>query len=139
MRAFKFVALVLPLAMFVTACEGDIADIPTTPDPVTVTETFSGTLTVNGGVTHTFLTSATGSVKATLTSMGEEPPALVGISLGTYSAAQVCQAILSRDNAVVTTVVEGTVTTLGGTLCVRIYDVGSLTKAAPYEIRVEHK
>jgi hypothetical protein len=139
MRAFKLVALVLPLAMFAAACEGDLADIPTTPDPVTVTETFSGTLTVNGAATHAFFTAATGAVTATLTSLGEEPPAMVGISLGTLSTTQVCSTLLSRDNAVVTTVVEGTVTTLGGSLCVRIYDVGSLTASVPYEIRIEHK
>lgn len=139
MRAFKLVALVLPLAMFATACEGDIANIPTTPDPVAVTETFSGTLTKNGAATHTFYNTATGSITATLTSLGEEPPEMVGISLGTFSATQVCSTVLSRDNAVVTTVVEGTVTTLGGSLCVRIYDVGSLTGPVPYEIRVDHK
>lgn len=139
MRVFKLVALVLPLAMFVTACEGDLADFPTTPDPVTVTETFSGTLTVNGAATHVFFTTATGAVTATLTSLGEEPPSTVGMSLGTYSTTQVCSTVLSRDNAVVTTVVEGTVTTLGGSLCVRIYDVGNLAKPVPYEIRVEHK
>jgi hypothetical protein len=139
MRVFKLVALVLPLAMLVTACEGDLADIPTTPDPVTVTETFSGTLTVNGAATHVFFTTATGAVTATLTSLGDEPPTAVGMSLGTYSTTQVCSTVLSRDNAVVTTVVEGTVTTLGGSLCVRIYDVGSLAKPVPYEIRVSHK
>lgn len=139
MRAFKLVTLVLPLVMFATACGGDLADIPTTPDPVTVTETFSGTLTVNGAATHAFFTNATGTVTATLTSLGEEPPDLVGLSLGTLSTTQVCSTVLSRDNAVVTSVVEGTVTTLGGSLCVRIYDVGSLTKAVPYELRVDHK
>lgn len=139
MRVFKLAALVLPLAMFVAACEGDIANFPTTPDPVTVTETFSGTLTVNGAATHVFFTSATGMVTATLTSLGEEPPSTVGLSLGTFSTTQVCSTVLSRDNAVVTTVVAGTVTTLGGSLCVRIYDVGRLTAPVPYEIRVEHK
>jgi hypothetical protein len=47
--------------------------------------------------------------------------------------------VLTNDKAVVTSVVSGVVTTLGGNLCVRIYDVGSLTRSASYEIRVEHK
>ena len=29
-------------------CDGEINNIPTTPDPVFVTETFTGTLTING-------------------------------------------------------------------------------------------
>ncbi len=138
MRVFKFVALVLPLAMFAAACEGDLANIPTTPDPVTVTETFTGTININGAATHTFFTSATGTVTATLTSLGENPPAAIGLSMGTLSGST-CSLVLTNDKAVVTSVVSGTVTTLGGSLCVRIYDVGSLTESVPYEIRVEHK
>lgn len=138
MRAFKFVALVLPLAMFVTACEGDIAKIPTTPDPVTVTESFTGSVNINGAATHTFITSATGKVTATLISLGENPPAAIGLSMGTLSGST-CSLVLTNDKAVVTSIVTGTVTTLGGSLCVRIYDVGSLTASVPYEIRVEHK
>jgi hypothetical protein len=138
MRVFKFVALVLPLAMLATACEGDIADIPTTPDPVTVTETFTGTININGAATHSFLTSATGTVTATLTSLGDNPPPAVGLSMGTLSGST-CSLLLTNDRAVVTSTVSGTVTTLGGSLCVRIYDVGSLTGPVPYEIRVEHK
>lgn len=138
MRLFKFVAFVLPVAMFAVACEGDIASIPTTPDPVTVTETFTGTLNINGAATHSFNTLATGTVTATLTSLGENPPAAVGLSMGTMSGST-CSLVLTNDRAVVTSVVTGTVTTLVGSLCVRIYDVGSLTQAVPYEVRVEHK
>lgn len=138
MRAFKFLAFVLPLAMSAVACEGDIANFPTTPDPVTVTETFTGSVNINGGATHPFFSSATGTVSATLTSLGENPPSAVGLSLGTMSGST-CSLLLTNDRAVVTSIVSGTVTTLGGSLCVRIYDVGSLTATVPYEIRVEHK
>ena len=139
MRAFKFIALALPLLLATTGCDDNaFADLPLTPDPVTVTETFTGTITINGAATHTFFTSATGATTATLTSLGENPPALVGLSMGTWAGAT-CSLILTNDRAVVTSVVTGTVTTLGGSLCVRIYDVGSLTEPASYEIRVEHK
>lgn len=139
MRAFKFVVLVLPLVMFAGACSGEIANIPTTPDPVTVTETFSGTVNINGAATHSFFTGATGTVTATLTSLGENPPAAVGLSMGTFSTTGVCSIVLANDKAVATSVITGTVTTLSGSLCVRIYDVGSLTASVPYEIKVEHK
>ena len=138
MRAFKLVAVVLPLLLAVSACESEIDNIPTTPDPVTVTETFSGSININGAATHTFFTTATGAVTATLTSLGDNPPAQVGFSVGTFAGAN-CSLIITNDKAVVTTVVTGVVTTLGGSLCVRIYDVGSLTESVPYEIRVEHK
>ncbi len=138
MRAFKLVVLVLPLVMFAGACSGEIDNIPTTPDPVTVTETFSGTVNINGAASHTFYTSATGSVTATLTSLGETPPDLIGLSMGTLSGST-CMIVLANDRAVVTSVITGTVTTLSGSLCVRIYDVGSLTASVPYEIKVEHK
>lgn len=138
MRAFKLVAVLLPLLLTVSACESEFDNIPTTPDPVTVTETFSGSININGAATHTFFTSATGTVTATLTSLGDNPPAQVGFSIGTFAGAN-CSLLITNDKAVVTSVVAGVVTTLGGSLCVRIYDVGSLTESVPYEIRVEHK
>lgn len=138
MRAFKLVVVALPLLLAVSACESALDSIPTTPDPVAVTETFSGSVNINGAATHTFFTTATGEVTATLTSLGDNPPAQIGISLGTY-AGSTCSLVLTNDKAVVTSVVSGIVTTLGGSLCVRIYDVGSLTASVPYEIRVDHK
>ncbi len=138
MRAFKFVALALPLLLTAAACDSAIDNIPLTPDPVTVTETFSGSVNINGAATHSFFTTATGAVTATLISLGENPPEQVGFSLGTL-AGSTCSIVLANDKAIVTSVIVGAVTTLQGSLCVRIYDVGSLTQSVPYEIKVEHK
>ena len=102
-----------------------------------VSETFTGSINVNGAATHNFFTSATGTVTATVVSLGENPPANVGLLLGTWSGVA-CQVVLVNDRAVNTTVLSGTVTTLGGSLCVRIYDVGALTQSVPYEIKVDH-
>ena len=46
--------------------------------------------------------------------------------------------VLTNDNAVVTTVLLGTVSTLGGSLCVRVYDVGALTESVSYTFRCSH-
>ena len=137
MRLLILRALIASLAVTVAACSGLIDELPTTPDPVITTETFSGTLTVNGGQTHQFFTSATGAVVATLTSLGEAPPANVGFSMGTM-AGSTCTIVLANDNAVVTSVLTGTVSTLQGALCVRMYDVGRLTGPVDYTFTVSH-
>jgi len=139
MRLSMFRVFVLPLALMAGACSSVYDTFPTTPDPVIVTETFTGTININGAATHSFFTSATGSVTATLTSLGETPPTNVGFSLGTFSGTTCSVNVgLFSDKAVVNTVVIGTVSTLGGSLCVRINDVGALTESVPYTITVQH-
>ena len=133
-RAF----VLLPVLAFAVGCKGDINNIPTTPDPVIVTETFTGDLNVNGAATHNVFTGATGAVSATLTALGDEPPAKVGFSMGTLGSTGVCTAVITNDNAVVSSTLVGTVSTLAGSLCVRIYDVGSLTRTVPYSFTVTH-
>jgi hypothetical protein len=138
MRSLTFrlflLSLSLPLLM---GCEGEIANLPTTPDPVIVTDTFSGTININGAATHNVFTSATGVVSATLTSLGDNPPEKVGFSMGTLAGAT-CNVVLHNDNAVVTSNLTGTVATLAGSLCVRVYDVGSLTESVSYTFTVTH-
>jgi len=138
MRQFTArVAFVLPLLAAVAGCSGTINDIPTTPDPVIVTDTFTGSLNINGAQTHFVFLGATGTVTATLTSLGETAPSKVGFSMGTL-AGTTCTNVLWNDSAVVTTVLSGTVSTLGGSLCVRIYDTGALTETIPYTVTVSH-
>ena len=138
MRAFILRAVVLSVAVAAAGCEGEIANLPTTPDPVTVTETFTGTLTINGAQTHNVFTGATGLVTATVASLGETAPTKVGFSMGTLSSVGTCTVIVHNDNAVVTTALTGTVANLSGTLCVRIFDVGALTAPVDYTLTVSH-
>ena len=129
--------LIVVLALAAAGCSGIIDQLPTTPDPVITTETFTGTLNINGGQTHQFFTVATGQVVATLTSLGEQPPSKVGFSMGTM-AGSTCSVVLRNDNAVVTSVLTGTVTTLQGALCVSVYDVGVLAGPVDYTFTVSH-
>ena len=129
--------LMAALAVSVSACSGLIDELPTTPDPVITTETFTGTLTINGGQTHQFFTGATGAVTATLTSLGDEPPSKVGFSMGTM-AGSTCTIVLRNDTAVVTSVLTGTVSTLQGALCVSVFDTGALAKSVDYTFTVSH-
>jgi hypothetical protein len=72
-----------------------------------------------------------------VTSLGEAAPSKVGFSMGTL-AGTTCTTVLFNDSAVATSVLSGTVSTLGGSLCVRIYDTGALTQTIPYTLTVTH-
>jgi len=80
---------------------------------------------------------ATGVVVATLTSLGDNPPEKIGFSMGTMSGST-CSIVLRNDSAVVTSVITGTVSTLAGSLCISVYDVGSLTETVPFTFTVRH-
>ena len=138
MRSLMLRLFLVPFVAAAIGCSGDIENFPTTPDPVIVTETFTGTLTVNGGVTQNVFTGATGAVSATLTSLGDNPPAKVGFSMGTLGSSGVCTAVLVKDDAVVNTSLAGTVSTLAGSLCVRVYDTGALTEPVNFTFTVTH-
>lgn len=130
------------MAAVAVGCSGEIDNLPTTPDPVIVTETFTGTLTVNGAMTHNVFTAATGTVSATLTSLGDNPPEKVGFSMGTLTGtgtlSATCSVVLHNDAAVVSSNIIGTVTTLSGSICVRVHDVGALTEPVSYTFTVTH-
>ena len=130
--------LIAALAVTASACSGLIDQFPTTPDPVFTTDTFSGTLTINGSATHPVFTGATGEVVATLTALGETPPERVGFSMGTLSLSGVCNVVLRNDAAVVNSRLIGTVSTLQGSLCVSVYDVGKLIEPVNYTFTVSH-
>ena len=125
-------------AVIVAGCNStDPFEAPTNPSPPTIiTETFSGTVTRNGAATHTFGTQASGTVTATLTALVADDGTKIGLALGTFNGAS-CQLVITKDDAVASTVVTGAVSAVGS-LCVRIYDVGNLIQSADYEIQVSH-
>ncbi len=135
-RSIRLMPLLF-LVLLAPACGDDDPTTPTQPTPpATVTETFSGTLNQNGAVTHPFPTGLAGTVTATLITVAPDSTTVIGMSLGTWNGA-VCQIILANDQATQGTVVVGTVSTFGS-LCLRVYDVGSLTQATSYEVQVIH-
>jgi hypothetical protein len=113
---------------------------PTTPTPPTLTtDTFTGTLTQNGGATHTFNISVAGTVTATLSAVGPDSTKTVGFSLGILIGTA-CQAILAKDTAVQTDALTAAGQPGGNGFCVRVYDTGSVTAATPftYTVTVTH-
>jgi hypothetical protein len=137
MRRRKVRGVLLCALAALTACGGTT---PTTPTPPTlVTDTFTGTLTQNDGITHQFTIGAAGTVTATLTSVGPDSTKTIGFSMGTLIGT-VCQAVLANDAAVQNNALTGSAQ-LGGTFCVRVYDVGSITADTgpfTYTVTVTH-
>jgi hypothetical protein len=135
----RFIHLcVLMCALGGAAACGD--DTPTAPEqPVqrpTVTEEFTGRLTVNGAATHSFATGS-GQISVTITELAPDSTAVIGVSLGTWNGSA-CQIVLDNDNATQTT--GGVLGTASGpgNFCARVYDVGKLTAATDYKVTVVH-
>lgn len=118
------------------ACGNNTVTTPTPTTPTTLTETFSGTLTVNGAASHSFVVQTSGTVTAGINSLSPDSTAVVGLSLGTWNGAT-CQIVIANTRAQQGSVVIGTATSLGN-LCVFIQDTGQLAAPTTYEIQVAH-
>ena len=139
---FRSPSRLLPLAFAVTmataACNNNNPFNIVTPTPTDpVTETFTGTLGVNGGVTHTFVAAFPGEVTATLSAIeptNEDDATIIGFSLGAWNGAS-CTVVTANDTATRNTVLFGRAIS-AGQLCVRAYDVGRLAAPVSYTITV---
>jgi hypothetical protein len=118
-----------------SACGGTVAQTFTTPT-TTSTDTFSGTVTRNGGFIHPFATQQAGTVTASYRSIGTDNTIALGLALGTWNGSA-CQILLVNDNATAGVTVSGAVSG-AGSLCVRVYDVGYVTDPLTYEVQVVH-
>ena len=121
------------------ACGDDTPTAPTeTPTRTQTTETFSGTLNVNGAATHSFSATGSGEIRVTLTELTPDSAAVIGVSLGTWNAlANTCQIVLANDSATQSAVVVGNAGQ-AGSFCARVYDVGRLSGATGYSLTVLH-
>ena len=135
-RQFVVILSLSTTAVAFTACgSDDSTDLPTDPSPVAVTETFPGTLTVNGAQTHSFIVERAGTVSAQVKSLSDQT-AIMGLSLGTWNGAA-CQIIISNTAATLNTTVTGTAQSTG-MFCVWLNDVGRLGSRIDYSIDVTH-
>jgi hypothetical protein len=100
------------------------------------TTEFTGTLQVGGTSNHTFQVSRNGEYDVRITAFNPPLGSFVGIAFGQLSGA-VCVPLANNSFATVNrTVLSGPI--FSGTYCVAIYDVGALTQAHTYTIRVSH-
>ena len=128
-------------AVFGAAACSNNNPFPTPPDTSTpatpVTETFDGQLTVNGAVAHPFAVGRVGTVTVRLIAV-DPTDVTIGLSLGTWNVnSNVCQVILANDAALGGATVVGTASTAGA-FCVRVYDVGRLSRSILYTLDVTH-
>jgi hypothetical protein len=125
-------------ALAAAGCGNDTVTNPSQTPPTAVTETFEGTLTINGAITQPFVVQTAGAVTATMTVL-DPSDATLGMSLGTWNglACTVGAPTLANDKATVGVTLTGSATATGN-YCVRVYDAGSLTRATAYQLTVTH-
>jgi len=141
--AMRTLAVVVAVAAAAGCGGNDTTTTPTTPTPTApVTETFSGTLNVNGAAAFPFTVSAGGLITASMAALapsdGSTPEVApsVGLSLGTWNGTS-CATILSNEAAFQGQQLIGQATA-SGSLCLRLYDTGKLTDAVAYTVTVVH-
>ena len=139
MRKTRIGQLLLIVATIVgaTGCDTRNPVTPTPPsDPTLVTDTFDGSIAVNGAATFSFLTGSAGPVTATLQTVTPDSAAVLGLAIGTWNGTS-CQVVLANDKATQGITVTGKVSGVGG-LCVRVYDVGLLTAVVNFTVVAVH-
>jgi len=139
-RSVLSVWLITALVAASAACNNNSNPTIPTPTPNPTTETFPGTIDVNGAATFPFTIATGGFVTATLTSVGPDSTTLIGFSIGTVSSTGGCSVTgsgLFLDKAAQGASIVASVT-IPGTLCLRVYDAGTLTGPTTFSIDVAH-
>lgn len=118
-------------------CGEDEQITPIDPTPTEITEPpFTGTLSINGGVTQSFQAVQAGTVTAIIDSIQPTPTVAIGVSLGVWNGTS-CQQVTFNDNAAVGSGVAG-LANGSGNLCARVYDVGKLTVPVEFTVTIKH-
>jgi len=138
MRALAGVSVLVAMTAGAAGCGADDTTTPTTPTTpaVSITETYTGTVAVNGAATFSFGVTAAGAVTATYKSMSPATGAAMGLALGIWNGSS-CNIVIANDNAILNTTVIGQASA-AGTLCVRAYDIGKLTGTQTVELSITH-
>jgi hypothetical protein len=137
MAVLRLLALIAVLFGAAACGDDEPTTTPTQPTPrPTVTDEFTGSLSVNGGRTHDFVTGGSGQITVTVAELTPNSEAEIGVSLGTWNGAT-CQIVIARDRATQSAVVIGNAGG-AGSYCARVYDAGELRAATDYRLTVVH-
>jgi hypothetical protein len=125
---------IVALALAMAGCETTTSpQVPDPPDPTTVP--FTGTLTINGAVTHRF-TTGPGEINVRLQTLAPVSTVIIGMGLGVWTGAS-CNVLIADDEAIQNELLIGT-GTASGEFCIRVFDVGRLTAPTDYTLAVMH-
>lgn len=135
MRATGASTLFLLLALSAAGCsDNSTTTTPSTTSPVT--DTFASLLAVGGATTRSFVVSSAGTVKVTLSTLGNGT-GRAGISIGLPATGAPCSPSVS--------VVTGPSTTpqlqaavIAGTYCAQVFDTGTLREDTAFSMTIEH-
>ena len=133
-RGLRLLALLF-MAAAAPGCGGNAAAL-TAPTLPTATDTYSGTMTHNGGFDYPFASTQAGTVTASYISIGTDNSIALGLALGTWNGST-CSILLVNDNATVGVTVSGAVSG-AASLCVRVFDVGFVSDPLSYQVQVLH-
>ena len=128
-------ASVLVLACGVAAGCGDDPVAAPIETPISIDEIFTGTVNVHGASSHTFVTERPGQAIVSLESLAPDSAAVVSLIFGTWNGSY-CQVVFVKDDATTGTNMIGNAS--AGSFCVRVADIGLLTEATTYSIKVTH-
>jgi hypothetical protein len=123
---FSCRAALVALALVGAACDNGPGITPT-PTPPLVTETFTGTVTLNGAISHGFNVSTAGTTTAEITALNPAG-AFIGFQMGTWNEAGTLASVLSAG------------TQSSASLCVRMHDPNGILVDNPvtYTVTVKH-
>ncbi len=135
--AVRFAAVLLVLAA--AGCESDstaTTTSPTTTTPTVTTETFVSAIAVRGSAARTFITSSSGAVKVTLSTLGNGSRT-VGLGIGVPATSVPCslaQSVEAGPGSAPQIVTSAD----AGVYCVQLFDVGRLTEDTAFTLTIEH-
>ncbi len=135
MSRFAICSFLLALT---AAASSSTPTTPTTNTPTAITDTYKGTIALNGAERFSFVTAVSGTTSATLTSLTPSD-AVVGLGLGSFtSSTGTCDVMLANDKATLGSLLQGQ-SDRAGNLCVRVYDsTGTLAVPVSYTVQVVH-
>jgi len=129
---FPFTSLLFALAT-AAACG---SSTPVTA-PASMTDTFSGTVAVQGADSHNFTVASFGEVDITLTAAGPPPTITMGLGVGTPSG-DTCVLTTNPISTPAGTTPQFSGTASAGTYCVQVSDVGNQLGPVTYTVTVAH-
>lgn len=119
-----------------TGCSEPV-ETPTSATTAATTFTLSNTITVNGTASRSFVTTASGAIELTLSSVVPEVPLGVGVGIPRADGGG-CQLTRSAET------VGGsgphvTVDAVPGAYCVKVFDLGSISERVTFSAVVTHQ